>query len=246
MTAAALEPAPRVALPLGRVLAVARVLLTNAPVAIGFPLAIMGSSFVINWMIFAGGVGEAVENPTTGGLASLYIVQLAVCAQGLHQTFSFAVGLGATRRTFYAAAVLVASGQSLLFGLFLYGCGAVERATDGWGVNLRFFDPLPLTHSGSPLTILVYTVPLLLMSAVGLFMGTVSKRWGANGIFFLSILVILVAGGVAALIGYLDGWRAVFTWLADQSWLSVTIGWSLVPMVLAGAAGWLVLRRAVP
>jgi hypothetical protein len=235
-------PAPT---PPRRILPVARVLLSNPAMAIGWPLAIMGASFFFNLLIL-GGLRSAIEQPTTGGLASLYIVQLVVGWQGLYQTFSFAVGLNASRRSFFAAAVVVAFCQSAVFGLFLYVCGIVERATGGFGFGLRFFDPLPLTHSASPVTVLVYAAPLLLMSALGLFLGAVTRRWGGNGIFVLTVIVMVVAGSAVALVSYLDGWPAVGAWLAARSWLSITIGWSLIPTALAVAGGWLVLRRAVP
>ncbi|HEY7226089.1 MAG TPA: hypothetical protein VH561_21130 [Micromonosporaceae bacterium] len=244
MTTIAIDRAPRTGLPLSRVVTVARVLLANWPAALGFPLGIMGTSFAINVLIF-GAVGDAIGNAPTGGLGSLYVVQLIVCWQGLYQHFSFAVGLNATRRSYYLAAVLVALAQSLLFGLFLYACRFIEHATGGWGVNLRFFDPLPLTHSASPVTILVYTVPLVLVSTAGIFFGSVNRRWGPMGIFVLSVLTIVILGGLAALVTYLNDWPEVGSWFA-RSWLSLTIGWSLIPTVLAAVGGWLVLRRAVP
>lgn len=228
-----------------RVLAAARVHLTNWPMALGFPLGVMASSFAINAVIFSA-IDDAVETAVTGGLASLYIVQFIVCWQGLFQNFSFAVGLNVTRRSFYAASVLVAAGQSLVFGLLLYAAGFVERATHGWGVGLRFFGPVSALDNGSPLTIALYAVPLLLTSAAGLFLGAVGKRWGAVGVFVLSVLLTLVAGGAVALVFALDGWPTVLDWLRGQPVAALAAGWPLVPTVLALAAGWLVLRRAVP
>ena len=245
MSALAVDPGPRRLRPLDRTLTMSRVLLANWAIALGFPLGIMGSSFVVNVLVFSG-LRDAIETPTTGGLASLYLVQLAVCWQGLHQSFSFAVGLNASRRAYYSGALLVALGQSLFFALFLYGCLLIERATGGWGTHLRFFGVLPSVMNSSPVSILVYAGPLVLLSFLGLFCGTVSKRWGGTGIFVLTVLAIVVAGGLVILAAYLDAWSAVGDWFTSQSWLSITIGWSLIGAVLAAAAGWLVLRRAAP
>jgi hypothetical protein len=228
-----------------RVLAAARVHLANWPMALGFPLAIMSSSLFVNAAIFAS-MGDAVENAVTGGLASLYIVQFVICWQGLFQNFTFAVGLNVTRRSFYAASVLVAAGQSLVFSLLLYALELGEGATDGWGVDLRFFGPLPLLSSTSPVTILVYAVPLLMVSTAGLFLGAVAKRWGAVGVFVLSVLFIVVVGGAVALVFAVDGWPAVFEWWGDQSGVALAVGWALIPTALALGGGWLALRRAVP
>ncbi len=231
--------------PARRVLAAARVHLANWPMAMGFPLGIMASSFLVNVILFAS-IGDGVERAVTGGLASLYVVQFVVCWQGIFQNFTFAVGLNLTRRSFYAASVLVAASQSLLFGVLLYAAGFVERATGGWGVNVRFFGPVALLNNPSPLTIAVYAVPLLLASVAGLYLGAVGKRWGAIGVFVLSVLVILVAGGAVALVFALDGWPTVLDWLRAQPVAALAAGWPLLPTALALAAGWLVLRRAVP
>lgn len=245
MSTLAVDRAARKGIAPDRVLALIRMLVATWAMATLFPLGIMGSSFAINLLIFAAIRGQ-VDEPVTGGLASLYVTQLIFCAIGIHQNFSFAVGLNASRRSYYSAAVLVALAQSLAFGVFLYGCGLVERATGGWGLSVRFFDPLPLTHSGSPVSILVYAVPLALMSAAGLFIGAVAKRWGEIGMFLLSILSIVVVGGLVALITYLDGWSSVWSRLDGRSWVSIAVGWSLIPTAAAVAAGWLVVRRATP
>jgi hypothetical protein len=229
---------------MNRVLRVARVELTSWPSTLGWPLVILASAFVLNLLIFAS-IGDAVT-PVTGGLVSIYIVQFIVCWQAMHQFFSFTVGLNATRRTFYLATTLVAIGQSLAFGVLLYVMGQIERASGGWGLNLGFFDPLPVTHSASPLTILVYSVPMALVSCWGLFLGAITKRWGGNGFFALTLLSIVVVGLLVLLITVVDGWPAIGSWLTDQSGLALTIGWALVPTVALAAGGYVPLRRAVP
>jgi hypothetical protein len=89
-------------------------------------------------------------------------------------------------------------------------------------------------------------VPLLLASAAGLFVGAVGKRWGAVGVFVLTVLLIVVVGGVAALVFAVDAWPAVWEWWSGQSGVALAVGWALIPTALALAGGWLALRRAVP
>ena len=240
-----LVPAVRGPLPWGRVLAVVRALYGRWGMTIAFPLGIMASSFIINVIIFAALVG-AVENPTTGGLASLYITFGIVCWSGLSQNFSFVVGLNATRRSFYAATVIVAMGQSLLYGVLLYLLGIVERATGGWGVNLLFYNPARFPDVASPATILLYAVPLAFLAAMGVFFGTVGKRWGGVGVFFATVLLIVVVGGLIAVISFAHAWPVVGSWLAGQPLLALLAGWPLIPIALMLASGWLVLRRATP
>ena len=229
---------------MNRVLRVARVELTGWPMSLGWPVIILASAFVVNVLIFAA-IGDAVT-PVTGGLISIYCVQFIVCWQAMHQFFSFTVGLNATRRSFYLATTLVAIGQSVAFGVLLYVMAQIERASGAWGINLNFFDPLPVTHSASPLTILVYAVPMALVSCWGLFLGSITKRWGGNGFFTLTLLSIVVVGLLVLLINGMDGWPAIGSWLTDQSGLALTIGWALVPTVALAVGGYLPLRRAVP
>jgi hypothetical protein len=230
---------------LRRMMAVARVLLADTGPAVLWPLIIMGAAFVINVLVFAA-IGDDLDEPTTGALVSIYVVQFVVCWQGLYQFFSFAVGLNASRRSVYAATVLVTVGQSVFFGLLLYGFAIIERATGGWGINLSFFDPLPITSSASPVTVLVYAVPMVAASCLGLFCGAVSRRWGGTGVFVFVVIEVLLVGGAIALITLLEWWPAIFAWYADQSGLSLTIGWPLILVAGAAVGGYAVLRRATP
>jgi hypothetical protein len=225
-------------------MAVARVCYNRWALSLGFPLGIMASSFAVNLLAFAA-IADGMDTPTTGGLASLYVMQFIVCWQGLYQNFGFAVGLNATRRSFYAATLLVALLQSLAYGVLLYLLGIIERATDGWGVFVSFFDPF---HAGSasPLTILGYTGPLIFAAALGIFFASIGRRWGGNGVFVATMIAILVLGGAIALISFTDGWPAIGSWLTDQPLLALLAGWPLIPSALMLTGGWLVLRRATP
>lgn len=230
---------------MNRIARVVRVLVTAWPATLGWTLAVLTAAFSINLLVFWS-IGDSLEEPKTGGLASIYIVQFIACWQLIHQFFGFIVGLNVTRRAFYIAAVLVTLGQSLAFAMLLYVMARLEDATGGFGINLAFFDPVPVTNSASPLTILVYAVPMALASCWGLFLGSITKRWGTNGFFALSLVGIVAIGLLALLITWVDGWPAIGTWLVDQSPVAMIIGWALLPAVAFGAAGFVPLRRAVP
>jgi len=223
-----------------------RVLLTNWYWALLFPVTILLVSFVVNLVIFAAIGRAAMQNSWTGGLASIYLVQLAVSWAGVRQHFSFTVGLNATRRAFYSGLTLVVLAQSVLFGLFVYLGAWIERATDGWGVGMKFFDPASFLDHHALSAMLIYIVPMALVSCFGVFVGAVGKRWGTFGFFGFSLASIVVFGGIAVLISLLHGWPAVGSWFVDQSALSLLAGWALVPTVLLGLGGSAVLRRAIP
>lgn len=228
-----------------RALAVTRLQLSINLLPLAIPLVVLAGSFAVNVMVFAAS-DQAQAEGRTGGVASIYFAQLVIAWVSVHQNFSFTVGLNATRRAFYLASVAAAVVQSLVYGLVVHVCNILERATGDWGIGLAFFDPAGLTPDASPLTYLVYTVPLAFVTMLGLLLGSVSKRFGTRGFFLVSIAAFLVIGLIATVITYLDGWAPIVDWLARQSPRGVLTGWLLVPTVLAGLGGWFVLRRAVP
>jgi hypothetical protein len=231
---------------MNRVLRVAQVQLTDWKQAFGWPVAILGLSFVINLAFYAA-IGDGIEGQQiTGGVVSIFIFQTIVCVQLMTQTFSFAVGLNVTRRTFFTAAAVVIAFRSLVFSILLYLLSIVEQLTDGWGVKMIYFTVLPITRTYAPLTILVFVVPMLVFSFLGMFYGIVGKRWGTNGVLGLSVLAVVVLGGGAVLISWLDGWRDVFDWLNSQPGLALAAGWTLLPLAAFVAGSYSLTRRAVP
>ena len=128
----------------------------------------------------------------------------------------------------------------------LYLLELLEHATGGWGIALPFFDLLPATHGNNPVNVLTYGVPMFVFSCLGVFLGTVTKRWGVNGFFALTALSVVGFGLVIVLITWLQRWSTIGHWLAGQSELALLVGWILVPAVLLAGGGYGVLRRAVP
>ena len=118
---------------MNRVLPAARIQLVTWTALIGWPWGIMLSSFVINLALFSAIGDDIPDGRQTGGLASIYIVAMISAAQTITQFFPFSLGLGLTRRTFYAATTLLLVAEALLFGVLLYLCKLAEQATDGWG-----------------------------------------------------------------------------------------------------------------
>src|SRR5262245_38880905 len=114
---------------MNRILSIARIQLIGWP-AFLWPVGIMASSLLINIALFAA-IGDLIPDEKahfTGGISSIYIVQLIVCAMAMTQLFSFAVGLNATRRAFYLGTALVALGQSVGYGILLYVLKLIEHA----------------------------------------------------------------------------------------------------------------------
>jgi hypothetical protein len=233
---------------MNRVLSVARVLVMSWLNTLGWPVIILASSFAVNLVIFAA-IGTIIPKDgfiVTGGILSIYIVQAIASGQAITQFFSFAVGLNVTRRTFYLATCLVVLAQSVVFAMLLYVCALIEHATNGWGIGLPFFDPLPMTSGNSPVNIVLYALPMALLSFVGVTVGVVTKRWGGSGFLVLSLLTVVGSGLLSALINWLGAWPAIGIWLVDQPILLLVAGGTLIPAAALAGGSYAVLRRASP
>lgn len=232
---------------MNRMLRVARIQLFNAPMVLGLPVLVLALVLLANIVIF-GAVGESAppDDRVTGALMSIYIVMLIAHVQTMTQVFSFTVGLSVTRRTFFGATALVIVGQSLAYGVLLYLLRLAEQVTGGWGLDLTFF-ALPFTTQNNPLfQILVYTVPFLFVSFIGVWVGIVFQRWGQPGIWALGIAVGVLVMALVALVTWQQWWPTVGQFFEKQPTLALFAGYPLVLAAVLAAAGYLTTRRAVP
>ena len=142
-----------------------------------WPWIILAISFFANLAIF-GLTDVPVADRQTGGIASLYGVAIFANLSLWTQVFPLAMGLSSTRRSFFQGTCLYVLGQSVLAGVVLTALHAIEAATDGWGVHMRFFGPWFLDRGNPVELFLTYTVPFMCVSALGMIMGTVFARWG--------------------------------------------------------------------
>jgi hypothetical protein len=230
---------------MSRLLAVARLHTVAWQGTFAWPWIILSISFLVNLALFASIVDAMEEKPITGGLMSIFVVTLVLFVSAVTQVFPYALGMGVTRRTFYAATALVAVAVSIGFAIPLYVLMLIENATGGWGIGLRFFGvELASVGGDNPAQILVYAVLMLLCTFVGMFIGVVYVRWRTNGALTLTAAAVLVPGLLAALVTWQGWWGAIGSWLSDQSVLSLYAGWPLVLVLAAAVAGMVTIRRA--
>jgi hypothetical protein len=229
---------------MNRLLAVARLHTVAWRSTLTWPWVICGLSFVVNLAFYAALVDAAKEMAVTGGVASLFVVTLVMFSSAVTQVFPYALGLGVTRRTFYAATSLVALAVSVVFAVLLYLLLTLEIATDGWGVGLRFFGAARDLMGAGPASILVYAVLLLLMTFVGMFIGVVYVRWRVNGALTLTAASVVVFGGLVALATWRGWWGGIWSWIGDQSTLSLLAGWPLILVAASALGGLAAIRRA--
>lgn len=222
-----------------------RIHLLPGPIAMFWPWIILAISFFANLAIF-GLTDVPVADRQTGGIASLYGVAIFANLSLWTQVFPLAMGLSSTRRSFFQGTCLYVLGQSVLAGVVLTALHAIEAATHGWGVHMRFFGPWFLDRGNPVELFLTYTVPFICVSALGMLMGTVLKRWGQTGMFSLSTASLLLGCGAALLVTWRHAWNTVGRFFTDTDPLALTSGYPLLLAVALGAAAWVVLRRVTP
>jgi hypothetical protein len=230
-----------------RVLDVARILTVNWQLVLGLPVLILAVTLALNLAIFGTiGDGAPVEGRMTGAMVSVYFVMAISHLQTITQIFPFAIGLSVTRRAFYAGLGLVVVAQAVGYGLLLTVGAWVEAATDGWGLSVRFFGLDFLPQGNFLVQWLAYTVLFLAITAIGVFVGVVFKRWGQLGVWVTIVGTAVLFTGLTLLVTWQRWWPAVLAFFAQQPPLALVAGYPLVIALVVGTAGWFTLRRATP
>ena len=229
-----------------RVLQAARLHLINPLVVLGIPWLVVGISFAINLAVWALTPAGSDNGGFTGGVLALYITVLVVYVQAVTQLLPFAMGISISRRAFYLGTALVAVVQSLLYGIALAVLVQIERTTGGWGMDMRYWAPGPLTVDNFLLQVLISGAPMLAFTFIGVAMGVVHKRWGQAGTWGLIIGSTAFFGGLAILISWLDAWRDVADWFAAQSLPTLAIGLPAALALVVALVSFPGIRRVVP
>ena len=235
-----------------RIAATMRIHLANPWAIIITPWLITVAIFLANyaiWQIILMAAGDKPLSPDAfhynGGITWLVVYMVVVAVQAMNQTFSFVVGLGATRRDYFVGTSLIFVGLSVMFGVGVSLLAGAERATGGWGVSGWFFAPgvfatMPLWEMS-----VIYTVGLLFMFFVGSAVAAVFVRWGANGLLAFAATVALLV--LAALWGITkaSAWSSVGHFFTSRTPLELAL--TSVPVaVVAGLVGYALMRRATP
>lgn len=227
---------------IARALGISRIHTVAWPLLIAWPLGVLVAAFAIPWVIFA--LIDSPESHTTGSVYSILGVMLAFYVGAMTQTFPFALGLGVTRRDFFAATLLVGVAQVAGLGLLLWVLGLIENRTDGWGVRMVMFG-LPGSFTDNPLVqLMTYLAFLALVAALGLIAGAIYQRWRVTGLYTAGAVVLLVGGSAAVLVTWRHWWPAVGSFFADTPRVVPMVALPAVLAAAALAAAWVTIRRA--
>jgi len=211
-------------------------------------LVVFGLNFAIWHLVLMAAGDRGVEADAfhyNGGVSWIVFYMVVVAVQAMNQTFSFVVGLGATRRDYFVGTSALFAGLALMYGIGVSVLAGVERATSGWGVNGWFFAPGPFATMPLWEVAVTYTLVLLFMFFVGSGVAAVFVRWGATGIltFFASVAVLLLATLWA--ITQADAWASVGHFFTARSPLELAL-LSLPLSLVGGLVGYGLMRRATP
>lgn len=227
-----------------RVLDVARIQLVHWPTLFAYPFILLAVMPLLGWGIDLSNGETGLSGHEVYLLPALWGLIAPAHLQTMTQVFPFTLGLGVTRRTFAAATALVVLGQALLVGLGVVALAAIERVTGGWGRQARIFD-LDVFGHGDPVTQwLVYSGPLLAVSAISVLAGVVFQRWRQTGIYLSVFGSAALLAGAAGLVAAKRWWHSIGSFFGGAPSLTLFAAYPLVFALVLGGAAWLVLRRA--
>lgn len=252
VTAPAAAPAPPA---LARIWRIVRLITANPFTAIVTPWLILGTIFVLNWLIwlilFANLPTESRSNAQdgiqwSGAAFYIFVYMLVLAVQAINLSFPLALGYGSTRREFTLGAMLTFVLLSAMYAVGMTIGAALEKATGGWGLNGTFFRTI---YFGGDqvwyVQLWVYFCWFLFFFFTGTIFAAMYVRWKATGLIVaFAVLAFLVVGG-AALLTFTETWHVLWGTIADLGVVG-SVSWLLVPAVLSAGLGYLVLRRATP
>lgn len=227
---------------MARALSVARIHTVAWPLLIAWPLGILLVAFAIPWTLFL--IMSTEGTNTTGSVYSVFGMVSAFYVAAMTQTFPFALGLGVTRRDYFAATLLFGAAQVLGFTVLLWALSVIEAATDGWGIEMvmfgnqaRFTDN-PLVQFGSIAAVMAMVI------GVSLLVGAVHQRWRVVGLYTVLAGVLVVGGLIAILITWQRWWPEIGQWFVDAPRAIPMVALPAVVALATVAGAWAVLRRA--
>jgi hypothetical protein len=199
------------------------------------PWGILACSFVVNLVIFARVPVANASHSHTGGVVSIYILFFVIGVSIIGRSLPFGLALGVSRRSYYTGTALLGVALAIADGLALTALQAIERATDGWGVRMHFFQVSYILAGPWYLTWLTSFVALALLFVYGMWFGIVYRRWNLTGVAAFTVSQVAVVLAAVLVVAWADAWSGVghfFTALTAAGLTGLLAG--LAALLLAG------------
>lgn len=166
---------------------------------------------------------------------------VSVGAMAYARTMPFAMGMGATRRQYWAGTAIALILESVYVGAAMTVFLALEKVTGHWFTGTHMFDVYVMGNGSFPDIFLMGFGISMLTLFIGTMFASVFVRWNQKG-------VLLVVFGIVAVV-LLIAWALLSLGVDVVSFFSVDIvariAVVLIVLGLLSAAGsWLVLRRS--
>jgi len=220
---------------------VARYHLVDRITYVALPWGTLAFSFLVN-LVIASQVAPDVNSYYTGGLLSIYVFLLICGALSMTRSLPFALMLGLSRRSYYLGTALLVVCLGIVYGLALAVLQVIERATEGWGVDMHFFRIPGILDGPWYLTWLTSFVLLVLFFLYGMWYGLVYRRWSLPGLVAFIAAQILVVLAVVVAISMTDSGHAFGDFFSTATASALT-GVLAAITVAMGVGGFTTLRK---
>jgi len=223
--------------------------LVNRMQAFGWPLFAVTLAFLI---ILAVGLIVRSQGPEAqagmyegmqwnGAIFALLGPLIGYGFTSMGQYFPLALGLGLTRREFATGLSTVFLGNAVVYSVLITIGKTVEKATEGFGLQVRFFDVFWTSTGAWWQTLLQTFLVVLAVLFLGAAITTAFQRFGQVFLWLGGTMLALLALGILAGLAFLDGFGRALLDLLTMGWGPWMGAIALIGVVSAGL--WLVLVR---
>ena len=154
----------------------------------------------------------------------------------------FALTLGVSRRTYYLGTIALIVGLSAVNAVLLTVLWGLELATDGWGIQMHFFQ-VPWILWGPWYQVLITNFVLLTLTfLMGMWFGLIYRRFALIGTLIFSGVLTLVVVGAVLVITWRQWWPQVGQFLANLDPLGIT-GLIAICAAIVAVGGYGTIRR---
>jgi hypothetical protein len=203
---------------------------------------VLAFTFLVNWALFAVIGPTESDGSYTGALLSIYIFMIVIGVQAAVRFLPFAFTLGVSRRTYYLGTIALIVGLNAANAVVLTLLWRLELATDGWGIQMHFFQ-VPWILWGPWYQVLVTNFVLLSLTfLMGMWFGLIYRRFALIGTLIFSGALTLVLVGAVLVISWRQWWPQVGHVLANLDPLGIT-GLVAIAAVIVALGGYGTIRR---